>query len=175
MSTVFISLGSNLGDCTVWMQKMEEALSHLLSPPIIFSPLYATEPIGVDDSHPVYLNRIACGEYKDSPEKLLEELQEIERLLMREKKGLLSPRTADLDIILFGKEIRQTAQLTIPHHGLFKRRFVLEGLATINDDIFIPGINIILSTYLIPLDISQQKISINAPSYRINNREKGSK
>jgi 2-amino-4-hydroxy-6-hydroxymethyldihydropteridine diphosphokinase len=45
------------------------------------------------------------------------------------------PRTIDIDILLFGKAVMNTAQLTVPHPAMHERRFVLEPLAEIAPDI----------------------------------------
>ena len=62
----------------------------------------------------------------------LKELKNMEAALGRKPSALRwSPRVIDLDILLFGKRVIRSARLSIPHHALHKRRFVLEPLAEI--------------------------------------------
>jgi 7,8-dihydro-6-hydroxymethylpterin-pyrophosphokinase len=41
------------------------------------------------------------------------------------------PRTIDIDIVLFGNDVLDTPELTVPHPAMHQRRFVLEPLAEI--------------------------------------------
>ncbi len=130
MAQVVLSLGSNLGERYVFMRKMEHALG-AIGTVLKWSPLYESEPVGVGLDHPVYLNRVVLLRCTHTPEELLLTIQEIERSLERTGKGLLQPRTADIDILLFEGEERNTAALTIPHHALCARRFSLVGAQSV--------------------------------------------
>ena len=68
-----------------------------------------------------------------SPHELLKKLQEIERLLgrNREKKIRWGPRTIDIDILFYGDLKIDTQDLKIPHPQVFKREFVLKPLREI--------------------------------------------
>lgn len=126
MAKVVLSLGSNLGDRFQYIEDMKCALNSL-GKVQKSSPLYETAPIGVGPEHRPYLNMVILMEYDGSPERLLKELQHIEKQLGRVDKGGLQPRTADLDILLFEGVNICSDQLTIPHHALFERRFSYEG------------------------------------------------
>jgi len=128
METIAVSIGSNLGDRYWHIIQMEKMLTELLLPPIRYSPLMETEPVEVYDDQPWYLNRIITGTFRHGPYELLESTREIERKLGREEKGKKTARTADIDILLFGKEVLDSELLRIPHPSLLSRHFVLKGL-----------------------------------------------
>jgi 7,8-dihydro-6-hydroxymethylpterin-pyrophosphokinase len=52
-----------------------------------------------------------------------------ERERGRERLRPNAPRTLDLDLLMLGGLTRSTAELTLPHPGLWSRRFVLAPLA----------------------------------------------
>jgi 2-amino-4-hydroxy-6-hydroxymethyldihydropteridine diphosphokinase len=134
MVDVALCIGSNSGDRRWYIYRMEVMLQEILLPPIVISALMETEPIGVVDEQPWYLNRIIGGRYGGNAFGLLAACTTIERELGRKNKGTGRERTADIDILLFGKEAITTAELTIPHPAIFTRRFCLEGLYQIMPD-----------------------------------------
>ena len=66
-----------------------------------------------------------------TPQELLEELHRIEQEAGRERKIHWGPRTLDLDILFYDKELIETEDLIIPHVDLENRYFVLKPLAEI--------------------------------------------
>jgi 2-amino-4-hydroxy-6-hydroxymethyldihydropteridine diphosphokinase len=110
------------------MQEMESALSTIISGPILKSRLMETEPIDVSRPQDWYLNRIMAGTFDGSPRELLEYTQTIEIRLGRSEKGNRTPRTADIDILLFDNLFVNEEDLIIPHPALVSRRFCIEGL-----------------------------------------------
>lgn len=155
---VVLSLGTNIGNRFSNMERLEKAVANLLHGSIRKSPLYETVPVGVDDSHPNYLNRIISGEYDGSPENLLIETQKIESELGRIGKGTLAPRTADIDILLFDDLVVHSDHLIIPHHALYERHFEIAGVKAVVPEMKIPGMTIIFEEYEIPLPIRAQEI-----------------
>lgn len=133
MTRAVISLGSNLGDRYQYIALMEESIGYF-SDVIRRSPLYETAPVGVTEAHGNYLNRVLLIETALSVEELLGSLQQIELQLDRTGKGELSPRTADLDILLYAGVSIESASLTVPHHALFDRRFSYEGALAVAPD-----------------------------------------
>ena len=139
MENAVFSLGTNLGDRGANMQHMEQALCSVLKSPVACSILMETEPVDVADSQQWYYNRILSGAYDGTAEQLLVLCQEIEKKLGRERPFSKAPRIADIDILIFGKNVVATEKLTIPHPALFTRRFCIEGLYNVNKDLVIPG------------------------------------
>jgi 2-amino-4-hydroxy-6-hydroxymethyldihydropteridine diphosphokinase len=99
------------------------------------SSVYETEPVGVADVQPAFLNMAAeLTAPLPPPEDLLSLLLDIERDCGRLRERPLEPRTLDLDLLLYGGELLATARLTLPHPRLHLRRFALAPLAELAPD-----------------------------------------
>ncbi len=129
MATVYLGLGSNIGDTEKNLREAVEALAKRGAIASV-SSLYRTEPVGFVNQ-PWFLNQVICLETKLSPEDLLKATQQIENNLGRERTIHWGPRTIDIDILLYDNLVMATPNLTIPHSWLSERRFVLEPLAEI--------------------------------------------
>jgi len=136
MTTVYLGLGSNLGDRR---RNLEAALDALRAHPQIavsaVSSFLETDPVGGPAGQGKFLNAAAGIETDLAPEALLEELKRIERALGRTPGPRWGPREIDLDILLYGDTILETGTLVIPHPRMRERRFVLEPLAEIAPDV----------------------------------------
>jgi len=87
--------------------------------------------MGLTDQ-PWFLNQVAEFETSLLPLQLLDRIHEVEKELGRVRTVVNGPRTVDIDIILYGDTIMQSAELEIPHPRYRERRFVLEPLAELN-------------------------------------------
>jgi 2-amino-4-hydroxy-6-hydroxymethyldihydropteridine diphosphokinase len=132
--TAYIGIGSNLGDrlqnCTEALQLLQEhGKIEVVKVSGWYESLAEDTQGSVVEGQPSYVNGAAKLSTELSPEALLEALLEAESELGREpkrKKGY--PRTVDLDLLLYGDEVRKSERLTIPHPLLDKRLFVLKPL-----------------------------------------------
>lgn len=130
-TTVFVSLGSNLGDRAGNLLLAVRGLMEASFVVHKLSAIYETEPVGLDTEHK-FLNMVAEIRVNNvSPSQMMARLLRIEYLLGRREKSLKRPRTVDLDILFFGDEQIDTEFLTIPHPRLHLRNFVLNPLAEI--------------------------------------------
>lgn len=102
------------------------------------SSLYRSAPVGYLDQ-PDFTNAVAQIETALTPRALLDQLLAIERRYGRVRDFPNSPRTLDLDILLYGEWIVQEPALTIPHPRMHERAFVLVPLAEVAQDAVIPG------------------------------------
>jgi 2-amino-4-hydroxy-6-hydroxymethyldihydropteridine diphosphokinase len=94
------------------------------------SSVYETEPVGVEDGQPAFLNMVAALRAPlPPPEEVLRLLLDVERGAGRRRERPLAPRTLDLDLLLYGDERLRTETLTLPHPRLHLRRFVLAPLS----------------------------------------------
>ena len=162
MVDVVLCLGTNLGDRVSYMQKMEQALEEVLLPPISKSSLMETEPLGVSADHPWYYNRLVRGGYNGMPRQLLKKCQAIEQKLGRIRPDKYAPRTADIDILLFGDQVINENDLIIPHRHIIDRRFCLEGLQDIAGEWIVPGIKKSINKLVKEMgeDVGRQEIMV---------------
>jgi 2-amino-4-hydroxy-6-hydroxymethyldihydropteridine diphosphokinase len=135
---VFIGLGSNIGPKRQNIKNAGEKIAALEGVEIINeSSLYNTSPWGKTDQQD-FINQVVELETNLSPWKLLNELQQIEIKMGRQRLEKWGPRTIDLDILLYGDEIIESEELTIPHPYIGKRLFVLVPLEEINSELIFP-------------------------------------
>jgi 2-amino-4-hydroxy-6-hydroxymethyldihydropteridine diphosphokinase len=122
--SVFIGLGSNLGEREETIAQGLRALTARGFQIVRRSALYLTEPV---DGPPQdwYVNAVAEGRTALAPEALLGACQEVELALGRVRAERNGPRTLDLDLLLYGDLVRDDPSLTLPHPRLHERRFVL--------------------------------------------------
>ncbi|MDR2495070.1 MAG: 2-amino-4-hydroxy-6-hydroxymethyldihydropteridine diphosphokinase [Spirochaetaceae bacterium] len=141
METVYIALGSNMGDREYHLTSALTLLSGAGRVAAV-SGVYQTEPVGYTDQAP-FLN-MACRleEVSLTPFDLLAHLQEIETALERKRLVRWGPRTIDLDILLYGTQTVTSPTLTIPHERMFQRAFVLAPLRDIYPCAEIGGVSL---------------------------------
>jgi 2-amino-4-hydroxy-6-hydroxymethyldihydropteridine diphosphokinase len=131
--TVYLSLGSNLGDRRA---NLESALARLgeLGSITAISSIYETEPVYVA-AQPYFLNCAVALETELMPRQFLHRILAVEQALGRKRRIAKGPRNIDIDIVLFGNSVVDTAELVIPHPAMHERRFVLEPLAEIAGEV----------------------------------------
>jgi 2-amino-4-hydroxy-6-hydroxymethyldihydropteridine diphosphokinase len=133
MSTVYLSLGSNLGDRAENIARAIKALEARGIRVIRQSSLYETEPVDVRGGW--FLNGVVEAETKMLPRQLMQTLLIIERSLGRKRRplseGPKESRTIDIDVLLFGLSVVSEPDVEIPHPRMARRKFVLVPLAEI--------------------------------------------
>ena len=127
---VAIALGSNLGDRHAHLRFAIDRLRRILTD-IRVSSIHETAPEGVDGPQPDYLNAVVVGLTTLRPLELLHELLSIERERGRTRPSFRASRTLDLDLILYGEEVIDTPELTVPHPRYKERKFVTEPLSEV--------------------------------------------
>lgn len=143
MTRVFLSLGSNLGDRMSYLRAAVDALGRGPGMDLInVSKVYETEPVEVEGDQPEYLNCVAELECGLSALELLRYCQGIEAALGREEKGQRTPRTVDIDVLLFGDETVEEPDFEVPHRGV-TRAFNLQGLVDLDPNLYIPGLGVV--------------------------------
>lgn len=125
---VFVALGANLGDRLATLRSARTALERH-GRIVACSSVWETEAVGPP---PDYYNAVVELETNLEPHRLLDAMQAIEiahgRVRMPARDA---PRTLDLDLLLWGRQVIQTARLEVPHPKMHERSFVLEPLAEI--------------------------------------------
>ncbi|HUA20181.1 MAG TPA: 2-amino-4-hydroxy-6-hydroxymethyldihydropteridine diphosphokinase [Bryobacteraceae bacterium] len=130
MDTVYLSLGSNLGNREAHLRDALARLEAAQVQVLRRSSVYETEPQDLRNQ-PWFLNLVVEAETRLFPLQLLARLQDIEHEMGRRRITPKGPRTIDLDILFFGTFVIHTKELQVPHPRLDQRRFVLEPLAEI--------------------------------------------
>jgi 2-amino-4-hydroxy-6-hydroxymethyldihydropteridine diphosphokinase len=136
----YVGLGSNLQDPPA---RIEAAFDELRRVPqtllIRRSPLYGSRPMG-EVAQPDFVNAVAGLLTQLDASAFFEALRDIETRLgrtpSRERWG---PRVIDLDLLVFGGEVRSDARLHLPHPGIVGRNFVLYPLRDVAPDLLVPG------------------------------------
>jgi len=151
--TVYISMGSNLGDRNALLAKgislLERELVHLKSiKSITESPIYETQAWGMPEGTPAFLNLVVGIETDLNLKNLLTLILKVEtdcgrkrNFANEETDNSYSDRTLDIDILLDGDVLLKTNDLIVPHPKLTERRFVLQPLADLDSKLIIPGEN----------------------------------
>ena len=139
MTLAYVGLGANIGDPRAQLLAAWEALGRIpQTRAIARSGLYRSAPVGYEDQ-PDFLNCVAKLDTSLEPRALLSHLQQVERDLGRERSFRDAPRTIDLDLLLYGSEAIDTADLVVPHPRMHERAFVLEPLVELDPDATVPG------------------------------------
>ena len=132
MTIAYVGLGSNLEDPQNQVRQAFDELDRLPDTRVARkSSLYRTAPIG-HTQQPDFVNAVAQLETRLPAERLLAELQAIEKRHGRTRSFPNAPRTMDLDLLLYGEERISTGDLVIPHPRMRERAFVLTPLLEIN-------------------------------------------
>lgn len=134
MKTVYLGLGSNIGDREGNLAAAMERLAAAGVRVTRVSSIYETEPVGFEAQR-WFLNLVAEAETDLFPMQLLAHTLKIERSLGRVRTIQNGPRTIDIDILLYGKTVIRTARLEVPHPRLAERRFVLAPLVELAPDL----------------------------------------
>ncbi len=127
VKTVFLSIGSNLGNKIKNIELTKFKLISLNIKIIDSSSNYETHS-WPDKNKPKFINVVLKVNTKLSPSKLLEECLKIEKELGRTRGIKNSPRTCDIDIIDYDQQIltkSKKVKISVPHPRMHERSFVL--------------------------------------------------
>lgn len=141
-----IALGANLGDRA---ETIDAALDALDALPLT-TLVDAADPIetvaltldGPDAAAPAYLNTVALVDTRLAPSVLLGYLHAIEERHGRRRGAQVrrwADRTLDLDLIVHGDAVVESAALTLPHPRAAERDFVLGPWLAVDPAAELPG------------------------------------
>lgn len=134
--TVYLALGSNLGDRLANLKQAIAALTPQMDVRAK-SQVYETPPWGYEDQ-PKFLNQVIKATTYLDPEPLLKHLKRLEVALGRKASIPNGPRLIDLDILFFDDLVVNKSSLIIPHPRLHERAFVLLPLMDLAPDMVHP-------------------------------------
>lgn len=145
---VYLALGSNMGDRIAHLSAAEENLDGHSSIEIVSkSKIYETEPwplheVGDERGHPHkesgqlwYLNQVIQIKTTLDPHALLEFIHSVESEIGRNEKNHWGSREIDIDILLYGSDVIDSEELSIPHRHMTDRQFVLVPLLEIEPNL----------------------------------------
>lgn len=125
MPRAVIAMGSNLGDR---LENLQGGLDILFDAPgltfVAASPVFETSPVG-GPAQPSYLNAVLIAETTLPARAILDRCHSVEAAFGRTRAQVWGPRTLDLDLIIYGGEVSDDPELTLPHPRAHERAFVL--------------------------------------------------
>ncbi|MDO8953927.1 MAG: 2-amino-4-hydroxy-6-hydroxymethyldihydropteridine diphosphokinase [Gammaproteobacteria bacterium] len=137
-SIVFLGLGSNLNSP---IDQINQAITELANLPrttmLDHSSLHHSKPLGPQDQ-PDFINAVVKLETELAPMDLLKACQALEQQHGRIKTRHWGERTLDIDILLYGNQLIDLPELTVPHPEMMNRAFVLQPLAEIAPELILP-------------------------------------
>ena len=145
LNTVYLALGSNIGDRQQYLDLAIEKLADYDDIEVLQVSSYINTQAVTQTVQPDYLNAVLEVRTLLSCRELLEITQLIEKQLGRKTKGNYDPRTIDIDILFFNHEMIAEDDLVVPHSMLHERRFVLEPLVEIAPQWVHPILNLTIS------------------------------
>jgi 2-amino-4-hydroxy-6-hydroxymethyldihydropteridine diphosphokinase len=131
---VIVALGSNMpGDQPSSEALLEAALSQFPQAglPVLGRSRWWSSAAWPDPKGKEYRNGVAIVEANGPPGAVLEALFAIERQFGRVRGEPNAPRTLDLDLIAYGRQVRGEPDLILPHPRAHERLFVMGPLAEI--------------------------------------------
>ncbi len=129
----FILLGSNISPKALRLLNSRILINHLVGEISSISAHYSSKPFGFESKND-FINQVISVKTNLSPIKLLDQLQEIEKKVGRNKKSVnqtYADREIDLDILTYNNEKINSERLKIPHPLILEREFVLNPLLEI--------------------------------------------
>lgn len=135
LNTVYLGLGSNIGDKTINLQKAILLIEAKIGVVSKKSNLFYSSPQGFQSPNDFVNMAVKLSTVFD-PFELLDGIEEIEKVLGRTEKsnGIYKDRMIDIDILLFNQEVINHVRLTIPHPLIDSRDFVHIPLSQIMDN-----------------------------------------
>ena len=140
MNTVFLQLGSNLGDRELLLKDAIIAIVNRVGDVLEFSKVYESTPWRAEGQEN-YLNQILKVRTALLAEEVLSIVLDIEKQLGRVRIEKWGERLIDIDIIFYNDSIIETPELCVPHKHLHERMFVLTPLHNIVPEMVHPKYN----------------------------------
>ncbi|MBU1656637.1 MAG: pantoate--beta-alanine ligase [Candidatus Omnitrophica bacterium] len=131
MATVYLGIGSNIGDKEVNCREAVRRLGETKNITILeSSTFYITKPVGGPRQED-YLNGVVKVGTRLAPEDCLDAVKKVEEEMGRVPAGKDHPRIIDVDILLYDDVVLKQKRLTIPHPRMHEREFALKGLVEV--------------------------------------------
>jgi 2-amino-4-hydroxy-6-hydroxymethyldihydropteridine diphosphokinase len=161
MARCLVGCGSNVGRRRELLDRAVELLRHMPGVSLLAVSRYRdTRPIGGPPGQPAFLNGACLLDTDLPPHELLGLLAAVENTLHRERSERWGPRTVDLDLLLYGDAVVDTASLTVPHPRMTTRRFVLEPCVEIAPEAVHPRAACTLAELLASISVPRPHVAV---------------
>jgi len=128
MPRVYISIGSNVDRENSIRNAVRELTARY--GPLVLSPVYESRAVGFTGEN--FYNLVAGFDTEETAGRVKETLGDIETACGRRREGpRFSPRTLDLDLLLYGDTVQHDGPIDVPHPDIRRYAFVLRPLADI--------------------------------------------
>lgn len=135
----YLGLGSNIGDRRAQLASAVAALPQRGVEVLASSSVYETQPVGLVLDQRDFYNACIRIQTEHGPEQLLDACKDVERAQGREPGGVRhGPRPIDVDVLLLDSLEHSSQRLTLPHHEVLSRRFVLVPLLELDPELTLP-------------------------------------
>lgn len=163
MTRSLLAVGANLGDRAATLRKALELIAALPSTQLLArSTWHETVPVGGPEGQASFYNGAILVETPLAPHDLAAAMQDIERQLGRERLVRWDARTIDIDLLLCGDQIVDTADLQIPHPRMSFRQFMLAPATEIAGEMVDPTSGWTISALLHQLRTGPRTLAIVA-------------
>ncbi len=133
MNTIFLQLGSNMGDRNAYLQKARKLITEKIGMIKKRSRIYESVSWGIENQNN-YLNQVLELKSKFTADEVLQKILDIENKIGRIRNEKWGERIIDIDILFYNDLIIEKEELCIPHIHLHNRKFVLTPLHEISPD-----------------------------------------
>ncbi|MFA6150002.1 MAG: 2-amino-4-hydroxy-6-hydroxymethyldihydropteridine diphosphokinase [Chitinophagaceae bacterium] len=137
VNKLYLLLGGNQGNTVQILQSAHTLTTQKIGAITASSPIYETAAWGKTDQ-PNFLNQAIEVHTNLGAFEILEQTQQIENQLGRQRNEHWGQRTLDIDILFLNNEVINTGHLCIPHPEIQNRRFALVPLNTISPELIHP-------------------------------------
>lgn len=155
MARIYISIGSNIdaeNNIRIAVHALQEHYGKL-----ILSSVYESEAVGFEGDN--FLNLVAGVNTDEDVHTVVETLRKIEDDNGRDRTGpRFSPRTVDLDLLLYDDLILKEESLELPREEIIKNAFVLLPLEEIAPQLIHPVSGDTMCDHWINFDKNSQKL-----------------
>ncbi len=126
----YIGIGANLGDAHGAVLAAMDAIADIDGLALTrTSSLYGSAPVDAQGEN--YVNAVVEVQTRLKARALLDALHALEVQAGRGRAFRNAPRTLDLDLLLYGQDVSDAPELTLPHPRMWSRAFVLRPLVEI--------------------------------------------